>query len=84
MTRMTKAKAEAQRAAGRRWTLLVQLRDGGDVLRETREAEAKALAHIAKHVGPAREAGLTVAQIMEATGLARQTIYRMLGEERSR
>lgn len=56
------------------------LASAGTARREAEEMRAAALADIAARVGPAREAGLTVAQIMEATGLARQTIYNMLGE----
>ena len=57
---------------------LLGLTSAGNARREAEELRAAALADIAAQVGPAREAGLTVAQIMEATGLARASVYKML------
>ena len=55
--------------------LLADLEQLGRERADAERARAEAMVTIAGLIAPARAAGHTVARIMEATGLSRQTIY---------
>lgn len=58
--------------------ILKRLENAGRARRRAEQAREEAMVEIAALLPAARQAGLTVAEIMGATHLARQTVYDLL------